>query len=180
MQLVEPVHWTGTLKQSVQTVLDWMQDADIDSGSLCILLKFIRIDSDAFVYFYIKYKDVSKQIFLLVSGCIWIIVQDRIGQPLPITSIFANERLLGDNSVEASYQIQVEDVSQELSFSCDWSQVGPGGEQLYRGRETSQTVSIVLPPVLDNGTIERWLAQSEYESYILSHSGAGISTRLIV
>ena len=74
---------------------------------------------------------------------------------MPITSIFANERLLGDNSVEASYQIQVEDVSQELTFSCDWSQVGPGGEELYKGRETSQTVSIVLPPVLDNGTIAR-------------------------
>ena len=105
------------------------------------------------------------------SECIWIIVQERIGQPLPITSIFANEeRLLGDNSVEGSYQIRAEDVSKELSFSCDWSQVGPGGEELYRGRESSQTLSIVLPPVLDNGTIARWVppliaSQSEPESY---------------
>ena len=83
-----------------------------------------------------------------------MIVLDRIGQPLPITSIFANEMLLGDKSVEASYQIRPEDVSKDLTFSCDWRQVGPGGEELYRGRE-SQTVAIVLPPVPDNGTIAR-------------------------
>ena len=63
--------------------------------------------------------------------------------------------LLGDNRVEASYQVRAEDVSKDVTFSCDWSQVGPGGEELYRGRESSQTVAIVLPPVLDNGTIAR-------------------------
>ena len=83
------------------------------------------------------------------------IVLDRIGQPLPITSIFANERVLTNNSVKASYQVLHEDVSKDIIFSCDWSQVGPGGEELFRGRETSQTVSIVLPPIPDNGTNTR-------------------------
>ena len=101
-------------------------------------------------------KYLVKWIFVSVAECIWKIVQERIGQPLPTTSIFANERLLGDNSEEASYQIREEDVSKEVTFTCDWRQVGPGGEELYRGRETSQTVSIVLPPVLDNRTIQRW------------------------
>ena len=87
---------------------------------------------------------------VIKSSCL----TQTIGQPLSNVSLMLDDKILTSTALEHLYTVTMEDVGRDLVFSCHWDQLGPGGEPIYSGADTANTVTVVLPPVI-NSNISR-------------------------
>ena len=68
---------------------------------------------------------------------------------------------IADSGNSFDYNVGLEDVGRDLSFSCKWRQIVPGGELLYSGTETSRSISITLTPTIGNKTETRQVSTKD-------------------
>ena len=83
---------------------------------------------------------------------------EHVGKPLPEIGIYTDRGLQLSNADDGDhfdYKVGLEDVGQDLRFSCHWRQIIPGGELLYSGIETSRSISIQLSPVIGDNSKTR-------------------------